>query len=384
MADKQEIILEYIKRNGPVLPIEIGKMIKSDSMIASALLSGMLSMKQLKVSKMKIGGSPLYFAPGQEPMLQKYFEKLGMGEKAVFKILKEKKVLRDKEIGIIQQEALKRIKDFAVMLEVEMPGKGVKEIFWKWYLLSDAETEAAIREILNKAYEQKKPERDETKAPAQKIQKPEAVEKQEKKKPESKSTEAKAEIIPAEEIEEIDEQKEDVEFEDEVETGTAKKVKRKILKKKELEKKSDEERKGTKFRIEEELLKIQEEEKKIKKDDKPKTPAMLAKEKKTDEFVQIVQAYFAKNEIVVVDTEIVKPNEIDFTIKVPSAVGKISYYCKAKSKKSVNEGDLSTAFVQGQLKKLPVLLVTNGKLTKRASEMLEKQFQHMSIGYLGQ
>ena len=57
-------------------------------------------------------------------------------------------------------------------------------------------------------------------------------------------------------------------------------------------------------------------------------------------------------------------------MKVPSAVGDLEYYCKAKSKKKITEIDLNAVFVQGQLKKLPVLFLITGDLTKKAQELL--------------
>lgn len=360
--DRQEIILDYIKNNGPVIPIEISKVIRGDSLIASALLSGMVSMNQLKVSKMKIGGSPLYFMPGQEEMLQNFADKLAMGEKGVYNLLRTRKILMDKELNQVQREALQRIKDFAVLLEVEIPGRGIKEIFWKWYMLSDAETESLIKNTLRRIY-------------APKAEKPKAPVVEEQKISEAEKPKAEVFSLPEESKKEKQEKPKRKE-------RVKKDVKRKFLKKKELETKPEEEKKGTKFKIEEELLKIQEEETEAKKKDKPKTPAMLEKENKANAFITIVQDYFKKNDIQILETEVIKHNEIDFAVKVPSAVGKISYYCKAKDKKSVNEGDLSTAFVQGQLKKMPVLFLSNGKLTKRAEEMVEKQFQHMNIAYL--
>ena len=64
---------------------------------------------------------------------------------------------------------------------------------------------------------------------------------------------------------------------------------------------------------------------------------------------------------------------------MPSAVGSLIYYCKARSKKRISDSDLSSAFVQGQLKKLPVLFLTKGELTKKAKEMLSKEFKSIKI-----
>ena len=52
---------------------------------------------------------------------------------------------------------------------------------------------------------------------------------------------------------------------------------------------------------------------------------------------------------------------------------------KAMSKKKIDHADLALAFVQGQLKKLPILFLTAGELTKKAKEMLQKDFKGMNV-----
>jgi len=97
-----------------------------------------------------------------------------------------------------------------------------------------------------------------------------------------------------------------------------------------------------------------------------------------DDFLDALFGYFSKNNIKVLNKNIIKKNsEIDFSIEIESSVGNLSYYCKAKSKKRVNDGDLSSAYVQGHLKKLPVLFLSYGEPTKRAKEMLNKEFQNI-------
>ena len=62
-------------------------------------------------------------------------------------------------------------------------------------------------------------------------------------------------------------------------------------------------------------------------------------------------------------------------IKIPSVMGELEYYCKAKNKKTVNDSDLSSAVVQGQLKKLPVMFLTTGELSKKAKEFLNTELK---------
>jgi hypothetical protein len=100
---------------------------------------------------------------------------------------------------------------------------------------------------------------------------------------------------------------------------------------------------------------------------------------RSSSFIDEINSYFNKNNIIVKNSETVKKGETDFILEVPSGIGKLEYYCKVKDKKRINDGDLSSAYVQGQLKKLPVVFLTKGELTKRAKEMLSKEFKNINI-----
>ena len=105
-----------------------------------------------------------------------------------------------------------------------------------------------------------------------------------------------------------------------------------------------------------------------------------APEPKEDALHARIHKYFSSRGIEIEESNVIRKNsEIDYLIEVPSQIGKISFYCKAKSKKRCNDSDLASAFVQGQLKKLPVLFITTGDLTKKAREMLNSEFAHMMI-----
>ena len=103
-------------------------------------------------------------------------------------------------------------------------------------------------------------------------------------------------------------------------------------------------------------------------------------EKEKDLFFRRILNYFSQNDIEVLDYKIIrKKSDIEFTLAVPSRIGSQEYYCKAKSKKKINDGDLSSAYIQGQAKKLPVIFITIGELTKKAKEMLAKDFKGMIV-----
>jgi len=148
MEDNREKILQYVRMKGPVLPADIGKQINSNILFASAHLSELSSNGKVKVSSIKVGGSPLYYLPGQESMLQRFADDLGEKDKRAYNLLHEKKVLRDIELEPLMRVALRGIKDFAIPLQVNLEGNS--EIFWRWQEVTNQQAEELIRPLFVK------------------------------------------------------------------------------------------------------------------------------------------------------------------------------------------------------------------------------------------
>lgn len=146
-----ERILILVKEKGPVLPVQIAREINDDIMMASARLSELLTAKKIKISNLKIGGSPLYYFQGQENKLQNFTDNLNGAEKKAYALLTQNKILRDSVQEPAVRVALREIKDFAVPLQVNYENK--TEIFWKWYLIDNKEAETLIKNILTKKEE---------------------------------------------------------------------------------------------------------------------------------------------------------------------------------------------------------------------------------------
>ncbi len=320
-----EKIIEIIRRRGPILPVQLSKEIGTNILLASAHLSELSSAKKVKVSSIKVGGSPLYYIEGQEYRLQEFIQYLNDKDRKAYEFLKDKKVLRDKTIEPLTRVSLRQIKDFAKPLEVK--SKDFQEIFWKWHLLSNDDASRIIKSQLN--------------------------------------------------------------------------IKTDDDKKKETQKRIEEEQKLGEEKIrkeQEELLRKRkeiEELKKIKKVEDVKIPTPLTQRKVEiqrpltvdeevttikDPFLTQITGFFKRNNIEILEFKLVKKGaEYDFTINVPSAVGMLEYYCKAKSKKRISEGDLAAAFIQGQTRKMPVLVLTKGDLNKKALEMISKEFKGVTV-----
>jgi len=313
--DVGQRILDLIKIKGPIIPSQISKQIGLDILMTSAYLSDLASGGKLKISILKVGGTPLYYLSGQESLLQNFSQNLHEKEKKAFLLLKEKKILRDNELEPVIRVALRQIKDFAVPLNVTHQDN--TEIFWKWHLLGKDEVSSLIESSLDKKLYQK-----------------EAELKKISKEGSQKTEKDLKEIVSLKEIKEGKIEKEEA--------------------KKEIKKPIGEKPKEIKRFVD-----------------------------KTDSFLAEISSYFNKNKVGIKNTEILrKSSEIDFIAEIPSGIGILEYYCKAKNKKRISESDLSSAYIQGQLKKLPVLFLAKGELTKRAKEMMNKEFKSITINKL--
>ena len=90
-----EHVLSLIKIKGPVVPTQISREIKQDTIMTSAILSQLVDIKKLKISKLKVGGSPLYYLAGQEQRLQSYAKHLEEKDQRTLDLLRTQKILRD-------------------------------------------------------------------------------------------------------------------------------------------------------------------------------------------------------------------------------------------------------------------------------------------------
>lgn len=293
--DKNHAILEIISRKGPVLPVQVSKEINDNILMASARLSELLSSKKIKISSLKVGGSPLYYLPGQEEKLRNFANNLGGVERKAYDLLEQNKVLRDAAMEPAIRVALRQIKDFAVPLQVSYQEK--TEIFWKWYLTENKEAEIVIKDIIDIISKR------------QEMQQPQTLQ----KAPEQQTQSEK----PKEEIKKPEET-----------------VKKEIQKTRRAAPKIN--------------------------------------------FLNEINSFLSKAKIKVINTEEIKKNlEFDIIIELNTQLGNVKYFCKAKNKKKINEGDLSSALVNAQSKGLPLLFITNGKTSKKSQEKLDTDFKNI-------
>ena len=298
----QEQAIHLIKQKGPVIPANISKEIGQNILMASAILSELVSDKTLKISSTKIGGSPLYYLAEQESRLQDFASHPQEKDKRTYDRIRVQKVLRDSEQEPLMRVSLRAIKDFARPLNVTAGNE--KILFWKWYLTPAGEAERMIREKLGIVAAEKPKEE----APAPK---PSSGPLKEEPKKEKAPEPRKAE--------------------------------KPFPKPKEIQK------------------------------------TIAPKPKEASRFIDEILGYFRRNNIQLIEQSIIrKSSELDFIISIPTTVGNLQYFCKAKSKKKINDGDLSTVFIQAQSKRLPALFIGKGDLTKKAEALLKSEFKGMS------
>lgn len=394
-------ILDFVKKNGPLLSIKVAKHFKINTTYAGAYLSELVSKKEIKFTHLKIGTSPLYYLDSQKEKLQDYSDKLNNIEKRAFDLLKEKKILRNSNQDNVIKAALRNIKDYAVSLVVHF--KNQKEIFWKFYLLDNNGAQKIIKNMLTpkKAEVKEKAEKREISTdkikegtPEKEVKKDISKQKQEFLEKQKKIKEREKEILKEKEMSEtkVSEHDQKSTISDKIEKELHIKIEKEY---KELEKQRKEflsqQKEIQKQR--QELLQLMKEikqekqelerlrikpESKISEQEKVISISQrIAKEK--NQFFQKVNEFLNTNNMKIKDYEIIKKGEIDLVITVPAAIGTVDYYCCAKSKKRSNEGDLSTAYIKGQNKKLPVLYLSPGSVTKKAQEMLNKEFKNMVV-----
>ncbi len=334
MADQDKII-NLIRLKGPSIPRQIAQAIGSDLLFASAHLSDLVSQRKLVVSQMKLDSTPFYFIPGQEALLYNFLNCLNEKDRRTAELLKEKGVLRDRGADLLTRVSLRNLPDFAKPMEVEVNGQ--KEYFFRWHTLQQEETEKLLKKEMG-------------------IVEPPAPMKE--PLPEIKPiTKEEPKIIPPE-------PKVEVKIEHSREEILKTEERLKTEEKHKLEKRT----------------KIEEEQKTLQKE----TAAIEKKKvyKKTEgDFLALLLNFFDENKIKALEQQILRKNaEMNFTLSLPTPVGEVKYYCKAKNKKRCDEKDLSAAILEAQMKKLPLLFLHSGELSKKAEELLKSpEFNNISV-----
>lgn len=337
VMDYRDRIVELSKVS-PLQPTSLGKLLSTNSLFASAMLSEMTGKGLLKVSNLKVGSSPLYYAADHPEHLLNYMVYLNEKERRVAELLKEKGVLRDTSLDPLQRVCVRSIKDFAKQLDVSM-GEA-KEVFWKWFLLSDDQTNSVIQQLLDPSSQPEK--KAEASAP---VSVPVQA-------PSSAPSPVPQAVVP--ESQKVVEQKK-------IEVPASQVIAEPKIKKQ-----------SAKPSVQQNIPSV----------DAPREEIKPIVVDNGDLFLKRVRSFFDKNKIVIRELATVKKKtEFDIVIDVPSPLGALTYFCKAKNNKRISNSDLSNAYVQGQLKKLPVVFLSPGELAKPA-KIFMKDLKGLTVSKL--
>jgi len=135
-------IISILRIKGPSLPVQIASKIGINSIFAGAYLSELAAEKTIKISKMKVGGSPLYFLPGQEIQLENSHNYLQSKEKQAFILLRENKILLDSEQEPAIRVALRNLKDFA--FPVTLSQENQQTLYWYFHSIPQEEVKRLL------------------------------------------------------------------------------------------------------------------------------------------------------------------------------------------------------------------------------------------------
>lgn len=349
VLDYRDRVIDFVKSTGPVLPVQISKEVKTNILMASAMLSEMSSKGTIKISFLKIGGSPLYYLPGQEGMLVNFIS--GMNEKdkrALDKIQKEK-VIRDRDQDALTRVSLRNLKDFAHPLNVTHDGN--TEVFWKWFELTDADASSQIKGFLTAT------------SPPQPAQvQPQVTQRLQPAPP------TPIQLAPVQPALPISQPEPELPIKDRRKKPRTQKKPKPVVKPAALKIQQAQ----RPLNLQDPLLQI--------------TPPPVQQEPilpdpaLSDPFFKSLQSFFERSNIKILEhRQLKKRQEYDLVLQIPSPVGWLVYYAKARNKQKLSDADLNAAFVQGQLKKLPAMLIAPGELTKKGQTLLNTELQGLAF-----
>ena len=137
----KERLIKYLEEHGPSLPVNLAKHVGLNSIFTSAFLSELSEEGHLKISDMKVGGSPLYYPKNKVAMLENFMNYLDIKDREACLLLKEKSILNDQQQTPLVRVSLRGLKDFAI------PIKKDDKIFWRYFLINE---ETALEKLFPK------------------------------------------------------------------------------------------------------------------------------------------------------------------------------------------------------------------------------------------
>lgn len=309
-------MINLLQTKGPCLPVQISREIKMSTLFISAFLSELKDEKRIKISNLKVGGSPLYYLEGQETQLENFKQYLHQKEVEALDSLKRNKILKDSDQEPVMRVALRSIKDFAFSFTKD------NQLYWRFLTV----TEQDVKDILE---------------------------------PQKKVEEIKIEPIKIIEQKEanIKSSETNLESSDLPKSEPATKKPKTPRKPKEPSSSSQ--------------ITIQQFHNPLALLPEPPKPEKI---KPKSKFVENTIEFLEKNKFKIIEEKEYKAKEYNCICQLKTDLGPIDFLTQAKDKKSVSDSDLDALLRQAQSIPLPALFLYTGNLSKKAVEYEQKYY----------
>lgn len=358
MITRDQVIAQ-LKQRGPSLPAELTSALKENTIIVGAFLSELISSGLVNITKAKIGGSPLYYLPEHHPQIIRLGPHLNEKDRKAFELLQKHKVVRDDTLTPLERACMRAIVDFALPVTVR---NGQEEyLFWRWFLTAQEEAQKLITASLIK-----------TMAPEQKQAIPVTTESTESTDPIKKTSVPQtppAAVVPpiAPHVSHA--------------PSTSPALPASSVAQKTSPQSNEKPARPVHKQPAEQPQKSRKEtRKKNGQSTLAQADDVQQQQFPDDSFFSTVKTVLDEKKIIIDTCTVIKAgSELDMQVRVPSAIGHITYFAKARKKKNCNDGDVAAAALQGQNRRMPVLFICTGKVTKKVHTMLAGEFSTVSV-----
>lgn len=321
-------ILDFLNIHGPSLPVQVSRHMQMNTLFASAFLSELSSEGLVKISDMKVGGSPLYYTPHKTNMLENFSKYLNSKEREAFNLLKENKILRDETQHPAIRVALRDLKDFAI------PFKKDDKIYWRYFTS------------------------DEKDIPETQIEKEETKEKNDKEPIKEMTEEEKPTFEPEKTL-----------IQKEVEIAKQRKDEEQRVSDEELNriKKELEERRKELDNMKSEMKALEEKNETTIKPEKKFKRIKSKKKPEDDSFLDEIKTSLAKKSIELIRLEHSDKKQVLAIVKINNQETLLAAY----NKKKIEDKDLLKAYKKSLLLGIPYYLLCKGEPSKKTKETID-------------
>ncbi|MEK6923127.1 MAG: hypothetical protein AABW84_00305 [Nanoarchaeota archaeon] len=367
-----EYVTDIVRRFGPLLPIELAKKISMDSFIAKAFLSQMLEANQIKITNERVGNEFLYYVSGQEAAARARLQSFGLNKQSEVRVAPTKQNVSVGKVEVKVSTYGTPPPITPVQSEYDLAAPRIKDT--KELQKKQEQFLQRLREIEEREVKQKKLKAvlpitvEDIKSLF--VEKPVAVGGEILSK--LKNMNIESDVV--EEVKELIEEQIGM-MPQELDEVDESKLKSKLSKTKTKVKEIIKPKTESKVKKLNYVLSTEQEE-----------PIKSTQLKMYDEGNCVIQAvgYLTGIGGVIISKELQKKGkDAEIIVELESAIGPLKMLAIVRDKKIINDADLNMAYNTGLDKKIPVLFLTKGKLTKKAEEY-HKSIHSLTVKHIGE